>query len=265
MFRSARKYIVGFQLAFSRALIYRANLFLGAITTLIWFGTLILLYRAIGGSVGTYSTSELVTYILATSFLAALLFTTIPEQIANEIVEGDLTNYLLRPINYIFYWISRAVAVRSVLCIIAIIEIFILSRFFLEDILFPESLAAYFQTALLAVGSLFLMTLFDFIAAFFSFWTNRGFGARWLLMICARFLSGAALPVSLMPTWAQTLFHATPFPSLISAPAEAYLGRLGGTLFVQALLVQWFWITFFALALFMIWRAGIKSYAAYGS
>ena len=259
------KYATAYRLALSRALVYRANLFLGAINVLIWFGTLILLYRAIGGSIGGYSTAELVTYILGTSLLAATLFTNVMDQMADEIVEGDLVNYLLRPINYFYYWIARGAAVRTVLLVIAVAEIILLGLTVADDVLFQSNPVILLQTAVLCCGSFVLITWFDFIAATLSFWTERGFGPRWLLMICTRFLSGAALPIAIMPSWAQTIFHATPFPSLISAPVESYLGHLSGQAFAIALVTQWSWILISVIVLTVLWKKGTKSYVAYGS
>ncbi len=259
------KYSMAYRLALSRALVFRSNLFLGAINVLIWFGTLILLYRSLGGSIGGYSTSELVTYILGASFLAAVLFTNVMDQIADEIVEGDLVNYLLRPINYFVYWTMRALAMRSVVLVIAVVEIIFLARLFSNDVILQSDPTILLQTVVLFLGSLILVTLFDFIAAAFSFWTERNFGARWLTMICMRFLSGAALPIAIMPGWAQTLLHLTPFPSLIAAPVQSYLGRLAGDLFLQTLLIQWFWIGASSFVLVVLWKKGTRLYAAYGN
>ncbi len=259
------KYSMAYRLALSRALVFRSNLFLGAVNVLIWFGTLILLYRSLGGSIGSYTTAELVTYILGTSFLGATFLSNISEQIADEIVEGDLVNYLLRPINYFCYWISRALAVRTILCVIALVEIIFLARIFSSDVIIQRDPVILLQTAVLFLGSLILITLFDFIAASFSFWAERNFGGRWLFMICIRFLSGAALPIAVMPGWAQTLFYATPFPSLIAAPVETYLGHRPDMFFVQTLVIQWAWILVSTATLTLLWKKGIKSYAAYGS
>ncbi len=259
------KYATAYRLALSRALVYRANLFLGAINVLIWFGTLILLYRAIGGTIGSYSSHELVTYILLTSFLTAVLFNDTSEQIANEIFEGDLASFLLRPINYFYYWMARSAATRSVLFLIAIVVVSILSRFVANDVIIQSNPIVLLQTATLVVGSLVLMMILDFIGATFSFWTGRSFGPRWLLMICSRFLSGAALPIALMPMWAQTIFYATPFPSIVSAPVESYLGHQRGMAFIHALVVQWIWIVILLILLWCLWKRGVKTYAAYGN
>ncbi len=261
-----RPYLVAFRLALSKALVYRANLLLGAINVLIWFGTLILIYRAVGGSLGSYSEAELVTYILATSFMASTLFNTATqEQISDEIVEGDLVNFLLRPINYFCYWISRALAVRCVFMVVATIAVFILAQWVREDILVPTDSVIIFQTLTIAFGAIVLMTVLDFISASSSFWTGRNFGPRWMFMIFARFLSGAAFPIALMPGWAQTIFHATPFPYLVGAAAETVIGKLAGPAFLQALMIQWIWICASILVLSFLWRKGIRSYAAYGS
>ena len=260
------KYLTVYRLGLSRALVYRTNLLLGAVNIVIWFGTFILLYKSIGGSLGSYSVPELVTYVLGTSFLSAMLFNSaIMDKIADEIVEGDLVNYLLQPVNYFYYWLARSAAMRTPLVVISLIVVFILSRFVSSDLIVQSDPTILWQTVTLTIGSIIMMTCFDFLAGMFSFWTDRGFGARWLLMISARFLSGAALPIALMPLWAQTFFKATPFPYLIAAPVETYLGHTDATTFVQTMIVQWAWIAVTIIAVALVWRRGIKRYAAYGT
>ena len=259
------KYLVAYRLALSRALVFRTNLLLGSVNVLVWFGSLILLYRAIGGSLGSYSTAQLVTYVLGTSILTNLLFTSVMDQMATEIFEGDLVNYLLRPINYFYYWIARAAATRSVLFVIAAVEILLLAHFVSSEVLLQWNPWILIQTVVLLIGSLALMTLFDFIGASFSFWTGRNFGSRWLITICLRFLSGAAIPITLMPRWAQTIMNATPFPSLVAVPVQSYLGNTTGTTFVATLLTQWGWIAVLSILLALLWRRGTRIYAAYGN
>lgn len=260
------KYSIVYRLGLSRALVYRANLLMGAVNIVIWFGSLILLYKAIGGSLGSYSPAELVTYILGTSFLASVLFNnSISDKIADEIVEGDIVNYLLQPVNYFVYWLARTAAMRTPLVVLSMTTVFLLSRLVASDVIVQTDPLRLLQTGILMIGSFTLMTLFDFIAGMFSFWTERGFGPRWLMMILARFLSGAALPIALMPGWTQTFFYATPFPSLVSAPVETYLGHLNNTAFFQTLVVQWGWICACGIVVAIFWRRGLKIYAAYGS
>lgn len=264
--RSMAKYLTVYHLGLSRALVYRTNLLLGAVNIVIWFGTLILLYKSLGGSLGSYSTPELVTYILGASFLSALLFNSaVMDNIANEIVEGDLVNYLLQPVNYFYYWLARSTAMRTPLIVISLIVVFFLSRVVSSDVIIQTDLTILAQTALLSFGSIVMMTALDFLAGMFSFWTDRGFGARWALMISSRFLSGAALPIALMPIWAQAFFKATPFPYLISAPVEAYLGHVSGSVFAQTVIIQWAWIIATVVVVALVWQRGLKRYAAYGT
>lgn len=258
-------YRVSFFLALNTQLAYRVNFVIGRMRDFLVYGALLLLYVALPQGSGDYSQAELLTYVLISSLFSSTAFVYGMHTIADEINFGDLTNYLLRPINYFGYWISRLAAERSLLLIGGGLQVlFLLWLFSSSSFIFQTNVWHLFQTVVLFIGSIVLIQTLDFIGGLFSFWTNKGHGPRWLITIFIQFLSGSYLPLDTLPDPVRAVLAWTPFPSVIFAPLQAYLGRMDTSAWLISVLVQWFWIGIMTLILRVLWRKGLRVYGAYG-
>ena len=54
-----------------------------------------------------YNQELILTYVLGTSLVRALTLASRSVDVGGEIASGALSNYLLKPINYFHYWLSR--------------------------------------------------------------------------------------------------------------------------------------------------------------
>lgn len=255
----------GFSLALSRELVYRVNFLLGRVREFILFAGFLFLFRAIPEGFNGYSSEEAIRYILISACLSAPLFTYGMHSIANEIVDGDLANYLLRPMNYFAYWTSRLLATRTLLIFGGIFQVALLILLFGQDLSLIQTKALpLIQCGILFLGSLALVQLIDFTGGLLSFWTNRGHGPRWLMTVLIQFLSGAYIPIDLLPHPIKQALLLTPFPSLLYGPIKAYLGKLSHPEFTSLLFTQLIWIILFTLLVSHLWKKGVRNYGAYG-
>ncbi len=258
-------YKKSFVLAWSTYLSYRVNFVVGRLREFVVYGAMLLLYSALPQGSGNYTQPELLTYTLVSSLLGSAAFIYGMASIADEINWGDLTNYLLRPINYFGYWVSQLLAQRSLLLIGGFLQLTLLLWLFSsQTFVFQTNPFVLLQTMILYLGSLALIQTFDFIGGLFSFWTNKGHGMRWLIMIFIQFLSGSYIPLDTLPGPIHTILAWTPFPSLLFAPLQAYLGRLTPLAWIQTVAIQWLWIGIAVLTVRLLWRRGLKTYGAYG-
>lgn len=255
-------YKKSFALAWSTQLSYRVNFFVGRLREFVVYGAMLLLYSALPQGSGVYSQKELLTYALIGSLFP---FVYGMHAMAEEISSGDLTNYLLRPINYFGYCISSILAQRSLLLLGSLLQLGLMVAIFSPDAFaFQTRIQPLAQFAVLAIGSLILLQGFDFIGGLFSFWTNKGHGMRWLITIFIQFLSGSYIPLDTFPPFVRGILAWTPFPSLLFAPLKAYLGHVGTLEWLRILIVQWCWIGAFILIVHILWKRGLRTYGAYG-
>lgn len=260
-----RKYLAAFRLALSREFVYRTNFLVGRLRALLVYIAIIYLYLAIPEGVGSYSQDELLTYIVLGTVFAAVIFYDSMERIAYEIVEGDLANFLLRPISYFGYWFARNSAVRLVLIVSGFLEAGLMLTLFPKTAFFvQQDIVHVLQAIVLLAGAVIAVQLINFLGGMTAFWAHRSFGPRWLILTMTRFASGAIIPIDVFPAWITAAAFATPFPFLIFVPMQAYFGLLSPEMFVQALLMQWAWIGALGVLLTVLWRFGVKHYAAAG-
>ncbi|MEK7648973.1 MAG: ABC-2 family transporter protein [Patescibacteria group bacterium] len=258
------KYLVAFRLALARELMYRANFVFGRLRALVLYIALLFVFHMFGRESIIYSQEELSTYIVLAGSMYMMLFVYSMDMVASEIVDGDLINFLLRPINYLAYWFWKIGAMRVLNILAAIVSLVLVVAATRSSFFFQTHIFSLMQFAVLLIGALSIITLIDFIAGSLSFWTYRSHGPRWLSMIGIQFLSGAYAPLDLFPGWLQQIYGATPFPSIVFVPITAYLGRMNGYEFLAALLVQGVWIGVLGVVLAVVWKKGIRSYEAVG-
>jgi ABC-2 type transport system permease protein len=269
---SLRPYLAGFRLALSQELIHRGNFFVGKAREFLFFGALLLVFQKLPHGLGHWSQAQLFTYTIISALVSSQIVTQGTNTIANEIADGDLTNFLLRPMSYLGYCLSRILAARALSVFGGLISITILLLIF-PNIHLTIAASSPFSVldarhsilfaSLLFLGSLALMQLIDFIAGLLSFWTDRAYGPRFLTLILVQFCSGAYLPIDTLPPTVQKVLHATPFPSLIYAPVATLIDGVSIQT-TQALKTQLVWMCILGIILAIIWRQGVRSYAAYG-
>ena len=263
--RWIRPYLVAYRLELSKKFTYRTNFVFGRVRDLIVFGGLLYLYNALPHGAGTYDPTQLRTYTLLATFVFAVQSGFAMNDMADEIFSGDLSNYLLRPIKYYGYWLSRTLAHRSILVVSGLLEIGLLALLFQGQPLVVPTPVGALQFAVLLVIAVGIVQVIDFTAATLAIWTGRAFGSRFVTYgILIPFLSGAFVPLDILPDWARTALAWTPFPLTAFAPLQAYLGRLDAVAFGQYVLLGLAWIGAFSLVLALMWRKGARSYEAYG-
>lgn len=262
---SLRAYQAGFSLALSELGTYRINFFFGRLREFILFGALLFLFQAIPHGVGDYSPEELMTYILGSTLISSLIFVHGMHRISFEIADGDLTNYLVRPVRYLPFWFARLLAPRSVLLLSHLLMILLFFVLFPNThFIFQKDPKIILSVLALTFGAISIVQMLDFIAGLLAFWTNRAHGPRWLMIILIQFLSGAYLPLDLLPHWLQKILFATPFPSLIHTPLQVYLSDFSSEQFLHAIFAQLVWIGILGGILYTLWKKGVQTYEAYG-
>lgn len=261
---SLRPYWAGFRLALSQELVHRANFLIGKVRDFIFFAALLWLFHQLPHGVGRWGQEGLLTYTLLSAFLSTQIAAHAMNSIGAEITDGDLTNFLLRPMNYLGYWTARVMAIRFLAAMGGLLSVGVLLMVFPDvQLTLPHDGRSWLAAGVLLFGSLVLLQLIDFIAGLLAFWTDRAYGPRFMVLVMVQFLSGAYLPIDAFPPIVQKMLHATPFPSLIFAPIATLIEGPGPEMW-GLLRVQWIWIVALGGALALIWKKGLRGYEAYG-
>jgi len=246
-------------------LVYRLNFVMWRVRSVIGFLASYLFWLALTGSnhqIGSYTQTSLLTYIFVAGFLRNLVFSNISYSACAEIASGDLNNFLLKPFSYLKYWFSRDLADKLLNLIFFGGEIILLYLILRPVIVMPLHLLAFLGISLLS-GILFFFL--SFLVSSFSFWhpEHDGWPLRFLFLMIIDFLSGASIPLDIFPPAIIKVFKIMPFSYLVYYPAQVWLGQAEKEM-VGIFLLTGFWLVIFYLLTRLVWRQGLKSYAAYG-
>lgn len=213
-----------------------------------------------------YSKARMLTYVFGLLIVKAFVMSSKVREVAGEISRGDLSNYLLKPINYFNYWLTRDISSKALNLSFAVVEVFLLyivlnPPFFIQTDIFR--ILAFAVSVMLAIYIYFQLTL---IISSVPFWIpEAAWGAHFLFtVVMMEFLTGALFPLDILPSEVLNILNLTPFPYLIFHPLQIYLGEIGTSEIFYGIFVSLIWVVLLRFLLSRIWERGLKAYEAYG-
>lgn len=267
---SYEKYLNIFKISFQEEFAYRLNFILWRVRNVFQILLTFFLWDTVfSGSqamIFGYDRSKMLTYVFGIIIVRALVLSAKAMEVTSDITQGNLSNYLLKPLNYFKYWMTRDIASKFLNLSFAILEFTILflilkPPFFVQTNLYV--IATFLITIVIAI---FLYFYILFITSSIAFWAPElGWGSHFLItLIIVEALSGSLFPVNILPAPIQSLLLATPFPYLIYFPVQVYLGNITGINLIYGIAIGTFWIIALLLSLNFIWGKGLKIYEAVG-
>lgn len=262
-----RKYWAVAKTAWQNIAEYRANLVGHAIAHLLTLFCLIYLWRAIFVGrlfFGSYSLGAIISYFIMTKFLHFANRGDTSRRIADEIKQGDLSLYLLKPWSYLKCCFAVTIAERLFQ---AIVDLAIVSLFL---ILIPQ----YFSFSLgrfnsfpflVSVGLALIINFFlNMLVAETAFWITdiRLFSTSFFLIINA--LAGLLIPLDLFPPPLNKVSMFLPFSYLLYFPIKIYQGSFSQGEIQNRILLGFVWAWLLTYVVKFIWRKGLRRYEAVG-
>lgn len=262
-----KKYLAVIKNTWGEIVIYRLNFVMWRLRTILQLLTLYFFWLAIMPQKGMflgYTQELMLTYILGTSLIQSLVLSSRSSAVGDEINSGNLSNLLLRPINYFLYWFAKDIADKAVNISLSIVELTILF-FLLQPPLFIQTNFFYvtfcFIAAILAV---ILYFFFNFLLGLIGFWSPEVWAPRFIFFILLGFFAGGLFPLDILPKPIFTIFQILPFPYLLYFPLKIYLGQLKMGEIYTGLGISLIWVILMYGALRFVWARGLKIYTAYG-
>jgi len=180
-------------------------------------------------TVGGMDLGLMASYYLVAVFLFQVdQSAALANELAAEIRMGLLGKYLTRPVDLLSWFLSVS-AGRSAFQACATLGAALLAGLAVGPVcgipLAPITLCGTIEALPVALLGLLSLGLINFMTAILAF-RFQDIGAFNIAKNCVvEFLSGALLPLALLPAWARSALSWTPFPSLASLPADLMLGR----------------------------------------
>lgn len=269
--RIMQKYRHVLSIGVQNNLTYRFNFLARTLFGLIPLIAVLYLWRTIyegkkaGDLVGTYTFAEMVSYYLLTTIVDAL--TAVNEddwQIAADIKDGNISQFLLKPIDYLTYRLCLFFSGRLTYLAVAVIPLTIFVLCLHDYFVLPPngSTLAFFLISVLFTA--LLQFFMSYAMAMLAFWVLEVSTFIFILFAFEYIASGHLFPLDILPPAVERALFFTPFPYQLYFPVSIYMGKTTGTELIEGMAVQAFWVLAAYASARFAWNRGIRKYGAVG-
>ncbi len=264
------KYWHVLNIGLQNTLVYRVNFFFRATFGLIPLMAIIFVWRTIyagksGGNVASYDLAQMISYYLVITIVDALTAVTEDDwQIAADIKDGNISQFLLKPMDYLTYRLCLFGSGRLVYAAVALLPTTVFIWLLRDNFVLPPDAAtrAWFPLSVRLTGR--PEFLFSFTLALLAFWVLEVATFIFIAFAFEYLAGGHLFPLDLLPSAIAGALDYTPFPYMLFFPVSIWLGRVSGDALWLGVLVQLLWVAAaYALAR-CVWSRGIKQYSAVG-
>lgn len=265
--RLLSKYWLVFQLTWEEYFVWRINFVLWRVRQVLQLLLLFFFWSvALSGQKELlgYTQAGILTYILGTQIMRSIVLSSRSIDVAGEIHDGKLTNYLIRPISYFAYWFVRDASDKLLNIAFAAIEVSLVILLFKPPLLLQADALLIALGVVAAALAVILYFLFSFSLSLLAFWIRDIWAIRFISLVILEFFAGGFFPVDILPRPLFLIISATPFPYLLYFPIKTYMGQLTPGQVLAGFGIMLFWIFIFRVGLSALWQKGLRTYTAEG-
>lgn len=264
-----KKYLHVLNIGIQNQLVYRVNFLFRALFSLLPLIATISLWRTVyasqEGSIGGYTLAQMISYYLLVTVIEATTSVTEDDwQIATDIKDGHISQFLTRPMDYLHYRLWLFFSGRAVYTLAAFVPVSLFVLWNHEYLLAPPSATAFGVFLISLALSALLQFFLSYLIAMLAFWVLEISTFVFILLAFERLASGQMFPLDILPAWLSGALMWTPFPYAIFYPASVYMGGISGAAMFQGLGMQLFWVCATYVLARTVWRQGLKSYTVVG-
>ncbi len=260
------KYLALFQLNWQNGLVYRLSVFLWRFRQFLGTVMALTIWSVIfagKGQVFAYSGAQMTTYIFLVGVLQSLILATALNGLASTVYSGNLSHELLKPINIFVYLGIQDLADKFKNFVFILIETGILYLLFKPEIILPN-LQFWPLFIVWVIGGMVVNFWITLLFGALGFWSPETWGPRFLFFMFVDFTAGRLFPLDILPGGIQRLLFFTPFPYLSFIQTQLFLGKLSSSEVLQQSLILLSWVVGLGLLTKIIWKKGLRDYAAAG-
>lgn len=215
------------------------------------------------GTVSGYSAGDFSAYFIATMLVNHVTFSWIMWEYDYRIRMGEFSSTLLKPIHPIHKDIAENLGYKLLTLLVIVPTAALLAWLFPPTFVFSGWAIMAFVPVL--ATAFFMRFLLEWALAMSAFWTTRIGAINQAYFVLLLFFSGRLAPLDLFPDFVQTIADLLPFRWMISFPVRLLLGQLSVEETLIGFAAQLLWLGIGYALIRVVYRAGIKRYAAFGS
>ena len=252
-------------------LTYRFNYLARTLFGLIPLTAVLFLWRTIystkgaNATVSSYTLAQMTFYYLLVTIVDAV--TAVNEddwQIAADIKDGNISQFLLKPVDYLWFRLCLFLSGRLTYMAVAFIPLTLFILYLREYFVAPANWAT-FSLFVVSLGLTALLQFFiSYMMAMLAFWVLEVSTFIFILYAFEYIASGHLFPLDILPPALERALYFTPFPYQLYFPVGLYMGKTTGAELARGFGMQILWVLFAYGAARFAWQRGIKKYAAVG-
>lgn len=252
------------RIGFAEAIAYRAEMFIWVLSTSMPL-VMLALWSAVAreAPVQGFGQTEFTAYFLSTFIVRQLTGAWVAWQMNFEVRTGTMAMRLLRPIHPLWSYVTENLAALPLRFVI-VIPLFLL----MLHLVGPGQLASgpleWLLFVLGIIGAWLIAFLANATIGTLSLYMESSLKVMdvWLAMFFV--FSGYLIPVTLFPPALQEAVNWLPFRYQIGLPVELMIGTHSLSEALSLLARQWLWVAILFGLFTLLWRGGLKRFAAYG-
>ncbi len=268
MFSSFAKYRQSFLIGLQSNLVYRMNFAVRGFFSLFHLAVVFILWGAAFAhtpTIGGFNFGQTLTYFLVMLVMQFFVGAFNEDyQISEEIRNGLINQFILKPINYFLYRFSIFTAARLVTGALIVIPLLIALPLLKDYLTLPHDAWRF----ALGVPAMALSALIQFSIAYFfgllTFWFLEIQGFVILSMAVESLLGGQMFPLDLLPAWIFRTAQFLPFYYQTYFPTAIFTGRIDFAATVQGLGLQLGWVLILLAVNQVLWTRGLRRHTAVG-
>lgn len=201
-----KKYWHVINIGIQNTLVYRANFFFRAVFGLVPLAATIYLWRAVfeskggGPDVAGYTLSHMISYYLVVTIVTAL--TAVAEddwQIAADIKDGNISQFLVKPIDYLAYRLCLFGAGRLIYTVVAVLPVGLFVLWLRHYFVLPTDLTTFCVFCLSVVLTALLQFFISYTMALLAFWVLEVSTFIFILFAFEYVAGGFLFPLDILP------------------------------------------------------------------
>ena len=252
------------RVGFADAVAYRAEMIVWVLSTTMPL-IMLALWSAVAhdAPIGRFAQADFVAYFLADFIVRQLTGAWGAWQLSFEVRTGTLAMRLLRPIHPIASYAAEHLAALPMKVIVAI-PIAGVALALVGGKVLPHGAAIWALWCVAMLGGWLITFLANVCIGCLALWMESSLKVMdaWAAMFMV--FSGYLIPVELFPPTLRTITNWLPFRYQIGFPVELMTSAYTPASALPMLARQWMWILAFWLLLQLLWKRGLRRFAAYG-
>lgn len=252
-------------------LTYRFNFLVRCVFGFLPLIAMLYIWRAIyagkpgGETIGSFTFHQMVSYYLLVTIVEALTAVTEDDwQIAADIKDGNISQFLVKPVDYLWFRLCLFSAGRLTYISVTALPLALLVLCLHGYLVLPPD----WPSVVIFIASVGMTAMIQFFSSYamamLAFWVMEVSTFIFILYSIEYLASGHLFPLDVLPAGITRFLVYTPFPYQLYFPVSVFMGKVQGAELVRGLGIQCFWVVATYGIAKWAWRRGILKYAAAG-